>query len=126
LVENNLTKKKHAVKAFSKDYLSTQHKGKESLINEISIMRELNHPNIMRLEEIHESQNSIYLIIELLEGGELLTTIVEKHTLKLPELGKVLRDVLAGLAYIDKCGIMHRDLKPENLILKNKGGKLSL
>ena len=121
LVENNQTKKKHAVKAFSKDYLTTQHRGKESLINEISIMKELNHPNTMKLEEIHESQNSIYLIVELLEGGELLNTIVDKQTLKLPELGKVMRDLLEALSYIDKCGIMHRDLKPENMILKHKG-----
>jgi len=122
-VEDNTTKAKYAVKAFSKDYLVTQNKGKESLINEIQIMKELTHQNVMKLEEVHESQNSIYLILELLEGGELLSYITEKQTLKVPEFQKIMRNMLEALAYMDKCGIMHRDLKPENMILKFKNGR---
>lgn len=45
------------------------------MLNEIEIMQNLNHPNIMELIEIHESKNSVYLVIELLEGGELLKFI---------------------------------------------------
>ncbi len=55
LVENKTSKEKFAVKAFSKDYLLDQKKGKESLMNEISIMKEVQHDNIMRLYEVHES-----------------------------------------------------------------------
>ena len=75
LVEDTKSGIKYAVKAFSKEYLQSQIKGKESLMNEISIMKELNHENIMKLEEIHESKNSIYLVLELLEGGELFNYI---------------------------------------------------
>lgn len=75
LVEDNKTRKRYAVKAFSKEYLLNQSKGKESLINEILIMKNLNHENIMKLEEIHESSNSIYLVMELLNGGELFEQI---------------------------------------------------
>ena len=63
------------MKAFSKYQLQNQKKGKESLIKEIQIMRNINHKNIMKLLEIHESQNSIYLVTELLEGGELFARI---------------------------------------------------
>lgn len=126
LVEDNATKAKYAVKAFSKDYLSTQNKGKESLVNEILIMKELVHPNIMKLEEVHESQNSIYLILELLEGGELLNYITEKQTLKVPELQRIMRNMIEALSYMDKNGIMHRDLKPENMILKMKNSNVYL
>jgi len=59
------------VKAFSKEYLLNQNKGRESLINEIQIMKGLHHKNIMNLIEVHESNNSIYLVLELLKGGEL-------------------------------------------------------
>ena len=79
LVENKQTKIRYAVKAFSKEYLLSQAKGKESLINEIKIMKEIRHQYVMFLEEIHESKNSIYLVLELLEGGELFNYISSKN-----------------------------------------------
>lgn len=121
LVENKETKEKFAVKAFSKDYLLSQNKGKESLINEIEIMRIVDHKYIMSLEEVHESQNSIYLVLELLEGGELFNYVYEKGKLKQSEYHAIMRCLLEGLAYMDSKGIMHRDLKPENMILKYSG-----
>jgi len=121
LVENKTIKEKFAVKAFSKDYLLGQRKGKESLMNEIGIMKELTHENIMRLFEVHESQNSIYLILELLEGGELLDYISKnKGKMKVIEYKNIVGSILRALKYMSTKNIMHRDLKPENMILKNK------
>jgi tRNA A-37 threonylcarbamoyl transferase component Bud32 len=118
LVQNIMTKERFAVKAFSKDNLLAQAKGKESLMNEIEVMRQLNHENIMRLEEVHESENSIYLILELMEGGELINYVTRHQSLKMRELMKIMSDLMEALAYMDQQGIMHRDLKPENMILK--------
>lgn len=84
-------------------------------------MRDLKHDNIMKLEEVHESRNSIYLVMELLEGGELFNFVYEQGTLKPKEYHKIMRNLLQALAYMDAKGIMHRDLKPENMILKLKG-----
>lgn len=120
LVENKETKERMAVKAFSKEYLLSQPKGKDSLVNEIEIMQRLKHPYIMNLEEIHESKNSIYLVLELLEGGELLQHISEKATLTFKDYWKVMRCILEALAYMAENRIMHRDLKPDNMILKEK------
>ena len=83
-------------------------------------MRELDHPYIMKLVEVHESQNSIYLVMELLEGGELFNHVSDKGTLQKKEYYKILKCLLEALAYMDSKGIMHRDLKPENMILKTK------
>lgn len=124
MVSDNHTHEKLAVKAFSKENLLSQPKGRASLINEISIMRQLTHHNIMRLEEVHESANSIYLVVELLEGGELFNQISSQPSMTIPQLAKVLRDILKALAYMDSRGIMHRDLKPENIILKKKMCKI--
>lgn len=55
LIERNSDKEKFAVKAFSKEYLKSQTNGRESLINEISIMKAITHPNIIELVEMHES-----------------------------------------------------------------------
>ncbi len=120
LVEDTKSGIKYAVKAFSKEYLQSQIKGKESLMNEISIMKELNHENIMKLEEIHESKNSIYLVLELLEGGELFNYISSRNKLTVKEVTRIMKCLLEALKYLDAKGIMHRDLKPENMILKEK------
>lgn len=90
------------------------------MINEIEIMRELENPYIMKLSEVHESQNSLYLVLEILEGGELFNYIYEKGQLQPNEYYRIMKCLLEALAYMDSKGIMHRDLKPENMILKQK------
>lgn len=120
LVEDKESLKKYAVKAFSKEYLLSQSKGKESLINEIELMQALKHEYIMNLYELHESKNSIYLVLELLEGGELFNFISSSKSLTAKDLYRVMKCLLESLAYLDQQGIMHRDLKPENMILKTK------
>lgn len=120
LVEDKETKLKYAVKAFSKEYLLSQSKGKESLMNEIEIMQAVKNPYIMNLEELHESKNSIYLVLELLEGGELFNYISSKNAISLADIHRVMRCLLDALAYLADKKIMHRDLKPENMILKEK------
>jgi serine/threonine protein kinase len=84
-------------------------------------MRELHHQYVMKLEEVHESQNSLYLVLEILEGGELFNYIYEQGKLQPNEYYRIMKCLLEGLAYMDSKGIMHRDLKPENMILKSKG-----
>ena len=60
---------KFAAKAFSKDYIRTLSFGEEGVKNEILMLRMLDHPNMISFHELHETQNSIYVITELLEGG---------------------------------------------------------
>ena len=120
LVENKKTTEKFAVKAFSKEYLASQPKGKMSLMNEIKIMKMLDNEFIMTLYEIHESKNSIYLVLELLEGGELFSLISKKRNLSIKVVHRIMDCLLKSLAYLQYKGIMHRDLKPENMILKDK------
>ena len=121
LVEDKETKAKFAVKAFSKEYLLSQSKGRESLMNEIDIMQVVKHPNIMNLHELHESKNSIYLVLELLEGGELFNYVSSKNSISVHEICRVMRCLLEALSYLSDNKIMHRDLKPENMILQDKG-----
>ena len=120
LVEDKATRAKFAVKAFSKEYLMSQAKGKDSLVNEIQVMQKLRHPNIMNLEEVHESKNSIYLVLELLEGGELFNFISSKSTIAIQDVGRMMKHLLDALSYLSDKRIMHRDLKPENMILREK------
>lgn len=120
LVQNKENQKKYAVKAFSKEYLMSQGKGKESLINEVEVMQKLKHEFVMNLEEVHESKNSIYLVLELLEGGELLNYISHQKNLTLKDCHRIMFCILSALQYMNSKKIMHRDLKPDNMILKKK------
>lgn len=69
LTERLEDSKNFAVKAFSKEAAYAQENGKEALINEIDLMRALHHKNIIRLHEVFETENSLYMVLDLLEGG---------------------------------------------------------
>jgi calcium-dependent protein kinase len=75
----------------------------------------------MRLFEVYESQNSIYISVELLEGGQLYDKIKSRHKFTPKEIKIVMKGILEGLEVMHKKGIMHRDLKPENILLRKDG-----
>lgn len=110
--------KKYAVKAFSKEGTYSEEKGKESLINEIEIMRKMCHPNLMQLYEVYESSNSVYVVVELLEGGQLYDKVKAKYAFTKKEILTVIKTLLQGIESMHSLNIMHRDLKPENVIFK--------
>lgn len=89
----------------------------ERVLREIKILKQLDHPHIIKLYEIIESDERIYLIMEYAAGGELFDYIVSKDRLPEREACKMYRQVLEGIRYLHGAGIAHRDLKPENLLL---------
>ena len=62
--------------------------------------------------------NRIYIIMELMEGGELFDYVVQKGTLTEEEASRIVRSVTSALVYMHSKSIVHRDLKPENLLLR--------
>lgn len=82
-------------------------------------MRKLNHKNIIKLYEVYETTHSIYLVIELIKGGELMKKIKEKSQYSFLDIQKFLHNLLEALCHTHSKKIMHRDLKPENLILRS-------
>ncbi|CAK93185.1 unnamed protein product (macronuclear) [Paramecium tetraurelia] len=109
-----------AIKAFSKSAVYAEENGKEGLINEITIMRELDHPNIMKLYEVYETQNSLYMGLELLQGGQLYEIMKKKVILTNKQIQSIMRGLLEGLAHMHSKNIMHRDLKLENILFKEQ------
>ncbi len=74
----------------------------------------------MNIYEIHETNHSVYMVVDYLPGGELLKVLSHKDKLKEGVIRKIMKTLLTGLKKIHSAGIMHRDLKPENLMLQNK------
>jgi len=92
----------------------------DNLKDEISILKELEHDHIMRLDNFVVTINHYYLVAEYLEGGELFDRIVDKISYTEDEARDVCRTLFGALAYLHNRGIAHRDLKPENLLLRNR------
>lgn len=98
LAQSRSTGEQFAVKAFSKEYIESQDKGKDSLLIEIDIMKELEHPNIIKFFEIHETQNSLYLVMEVLKGGEIFDLANGK--LSPEDTFEITKSLLHGIEYL--------------------------
>ncbi|XP_052633588.1 calcium/calmodulin-dependent protein kinase type 1 isoform X1 [Harpia harpyja] len=113
LAEEKATRKLVAIKCIAKKALE----GKETSIeNEIAVLHKIKHPNIVALDDIYESSTHLYLIMQLVSGGELFDRIVEKGFYTERDASALIRQILDAVKYLHDMGIVHRDLKPENLL----------
>uniref|UniRef100_A0AAZ3RFC0 non-specific serine/threonine protein kinase n=1 Tax=Oncorhynchus tshawytscha TaxID=74940 RepID=A0AAZ3RFC0_ONCTS len=113
LAEEKRTQKLVAIKCIPKKALE----GKENSIeNEIAVLHKLKHANIVSLEDIFESKSHLYLVMQLVSGGELFDRIVEKGFYTEKDASKLIQQILDAVKYLHDMGIVHRDLKPENLL----------
>lgn len=87
---------------------------------EIQALKSLRHDSIIRLYDVYMTDEKIYIIMEMMEGGELFDYVVQKGTLTEEEASKIVRKVTSAVAYMHSMNFIHRDLKPENLLLKQK------
>jgi len=92
----------------------------EALKNEVTILGICKHPNVVRLYESYVTADKIYMVQDLLSGGELFDRIIEQTFFSEAEAAKVVKQIADALNYLHNQNIVHRDLKPENLLLTDK------
>lgn len=88
---------------------------------EISTMKLVRHPNVIRMYEVMASKTKIYIVLEFVTGGELFDKIATKGRLKEDEGRKYFQQLINAVDYCHSRGVFHRDLKPENLLLDANG-----
>lgn len=110
-----------AVKIVKKEILEDDSVANVDIKREIAIMKALDHPNIVALEDVLYSPRRVFLVMELVRGGELFESIVNNGRQDENTARKYFQQLIDAVHYCHHRGVYHRDLKPENLLLGEKG-----
>lgn len=115
---NKTTGKKVAIKSIRAKFIKNK-----LLMREIEIMKKVgNHPNILKLFEVFETKQYLYLVLELVTGGELFDQIVARGEYSEKDASNIVRQIISAVAHLHDNGIAHRDLKPQNLLCAGVDG----
>jgi calcium/calmodulin-dependent protein kinase I len=115
LVTARTSQEKCAVKVINKAKVAADKK--EMLEREVDIIKRIQHPNIIAVKRIFETDTTLYLVMELAHGGELFEEIVKRGKYSERDAASIIKQVASAIHYLHTKGIVHRDLKPENLLL---------
>uniref|UniRef100_A0A4W6DW39 MAP/microtubule affinity-regulating kinase 3 n=1 Tax=Lates calcarifer TaxID=8187 RepID=A0A4W6DW39_LATCA len=115
LARHILTGREVAIKIIDKTQLNPT--SLQKLFREVRIMKGLNHPNIVQLFEVIETDKTLYLIMEYASGGEVFDYLVSHGRMKEVEARAKFRQIVSAVHYCHTKNIVHRDLKAENLLL---------
>ncbi|TKY61215.1 CBL-interacting serine/threonine-protein kinase 9 [Spatholobus suberectus] len=105
-----------AIKILDRQHV-LRHNMMEQLMREISTMKLINHPNVIKIFEVMASKTKIYIVLEFVKGGELFDKIAANGRLKEDEARNYFQQLINAVDYCHSRGVYHRDLKPENLLL---------
>jgi len=103
---------KYAVKMINKSNVGQD---MARLATEMEILKRVNHPNVIQLKEIIDTKNCLFIVTELVTGGELFDKIVELGSYSEKDAAVLVSKMVSAIDYLHELGIVHRDLKPENL-----------
>ena len=109
----------YAIKIFKKSNFEQKPDLQMRIKREIGLMRLLDHPHLLKLEEIVESSRHLYLVIEYAENDELFDYLIKKKALSEYEAISFFKEMIYAIEYLHMNGICHRDLKPENILLNH-------
>lgn len=108
---------RRAVKIIPRDKIEEKQLGQ--MISEVSILKTLDHPHILKVYEVFVESASVSIVSELCTGGELFEKITKLKRFSEQMGSTYMQQILSAVAYCHDRGIVHRDLKPENLLLEN-------
>ncbi|CAD8086610.1 unnamed protein product [Paramecium primaurelia] len=117
-VTHKITNLVRAIKQIKKSSILKEEK--QRMFSEMNILKNLDHPNILKLFELYQDTNNYFLVTEYLSGGELLERIKIMTCFTENVAANYIRQILLATLYCHEKNIVHRDLKPENVIFVNQ------
>ncbi|XP_055367274.1 serine/threonine-protein kinase Chk2 isoform X2 [Betta splendens] len=113
------TCKKLAVKIINKKNFQSEGTATRNAKTEIEILQRVDHPCLIRTEDFYQTDDSYYIVLELMEGGELFHKVKSQQQLQESMAKLYFYQMLRAVQYLHSNGIIHRDLKPENILLSS-------
>ena len=124
-VQHKATKKIRGLKIVQKDMLKYQVDKTE--LNEISIMKVLDHPNVIKTFEFRKDKKNFYIVTEYLSGADLYDQITKLVKYSEKDISKIMEQLLYVLSYLHSKNIVYRDLRPSNIsLIIDENGELEL
>ena len=112
LAYNKNNQEKRAIKVIKKKDLTDL----KIFNHEAKLLLTMDHPNIVKLYDVYETEDFLYLVTEYCEGGELFYHITKTKHLTESEVSKIVRQIFSAIAHCHKNKVCHRDIKPENFL----------
>ncbi|XP_005460180.2 serine/threonine-protein kinase Chk2 isoform X2 [Oreochromis niloticus] len=114
------TCRKFAVKIINKKNFQSEGTATRNAKTEIEILQRVDHPCLIKTEDFYQTEESFYIVLELMEGGELFHRVKSKQQLNESVAKLYFYQMLRAVQYLHSNGIIHRDLKPENILLSSQ------
>ncbi|XP_026177571.1 serine/threonine-protein kinase Chk2 isoform X2 [Mastacembelus armatus] len=112
--------KKFAVKIINKKNFQSEGTATRNAKTEIEILQRVDHPCLIKTEDFYQTDDSYYIVLELMEGGELFHKVKSQQQLNESIAKLYFYQMLRAVQYLHSNGIIHRDLKPENVLLSSQ------
>ena len=122
-VQHKKTKNIRAMKVINKLKACLDEEDEKNLVNEINVLRSLDHPNILKIYEYFSSPRKLFIISELCQGGELFDRISKVKYFNEKVAAHILRQLLSAITFCHSNNVIHRDLKPENILIESDNEK---
>jgi len=120
LVQHKDTKEVYALKVIHKLRLENTYQ-LSNLEHEVATQRRIEHSNIIKVYDVFNTKENIYILMEYADGGNLFRYIRKKNRLSEQEAYKLFVQIACALNFLHKNSLMHRDIKPENILLTKEG-----
>lgn len=121
LAQNIDTNELYAIKIIKKSNFATKPNLEMKINREIALMRIMDHPHILKLHQVLQSNRHIHMVLEYAPKGELFDYLVKAKSLREDVALDFFRQMIYALEYLHQHNICHRDLKPENILLDKYG-----